>query len=111
MTPHEALWLIKTQLAKTDQNLEAVQVIEELVKEYYYEPITLEDIRDSMFKTYTLAEAIDEVFGTEAQHMRNHMEKVAKQDIHELHEREKYHGEWVVKEGVLVYKEVLDAEE
>lgn len=111
MTPHEALWLIKTQLAKTDQNIQAVQVIEELVKEYYYEPLTLEDIRDSMFKTYTLDEAIDEVFGTEAQHMRNHMAKVAEQDIHELHEAEKYHANWVDENGYVHYKEVLDADE
>ena len=112
MTPHEALWLIKTQLAKTDQNIQAVQVIEELVKEYYYEPLTLEDIRDSMFKTYTLDEAIEELgLGTEEEHIKNHMAKIAKQDIHELHEREKYHGEWIIKDGVLTYKEVLDEED
>jgi len=35
MTAHEALWLIKTQLAKTDQNLEAVKVLEEIVKSIY----------------------------------------------------------------------------
>jgi len=112
MTAHEALWLIKAQLQKNDQNLEAVQVIEELVKEYYYEPLTLEDIRDSMFKTYTLDEAIEELgLGTEAEHMRNHMAKVAKQDIHELHEREKYHANWVDENGYIHYKEVLDADE
>ena len=84
MTPHEALWLIKTQLAKTDQNIQAVQVIEELVKEYYYEPLTLEDIRDSMFKTYTLDEAIEELgLGTEEEHIKNHMAKVGEKDIKE----------------------------
>jgi hypothetical protein len=88
MTPHEALWLIKTQLAKTEQNIQAVQVIEELVKEYYYEPITLEDIRDSMFKTHTLDEDFFEVFGTEAQHVKNHMKKVGEQDLKKYYSRE-----------------------
>jgi len=91
MTAHEALWLIKTQLQKNDQNLEAVKVLEDIVK--------------SVNRVH-----IDD-YGTEAEHMLNHMAKVAKQDIHELHEREKYHGEWVIKDGVLVYKEVLDADE
>jgi hypothetical protein len=91
MTAHEALWLIKVQLQKNDQNLEAIKVLEDIVKSVYR--VHIDD------------------YGTEAQHMKNHMEKVAKQDIHELHEREKYHGEWVIEEGVLVYKEVLDADE
>ena len=91
MTAHEALWLIKTQLQKNDQNLEAVKVLEDIVK--------------SVNRVH-----IDD-YGTEAEHMKNHMEKIARQDIHELHEREKYHGEWVIKDGVLVYKEVLDADE
>jgi hypothetical protein len=66
MTAHEALWLIKTQLAKTDQNLKAVQVIQELVK------------------TYTLDETIIELgLGNELEHIKNHMAKVGKEDIEE----------------------------
>ena len=91
MTAHEALWLVKAQLQKNDQNLEAVKVLEDIVK--------------SVNRVH-----IDD-YGTEAQHMLNHMEKVAKQDIHELHEREKYHANWVDENGYIHYKEVLDAEE
>jgi len=91
MTAHEALWLIKTQLQKNDQNLEAVKVLEDIVK--------------SIHRVH-----IDD-YGTEAQHMLNHMAKVARQDIHELHEREKYHANWVDENGCIRYKEVLDADE
>jgi thioredoxin reductase len=91
MTAHEALWLIKTQLQKNDQNIEAVKVLEDIVKSIYR--VHIDD------------------YGTEAQHMLNHMAKVAKQDIHELHEREKYHANWVDDNGHIRYKEVLDAEE
>ena len=105
MTAHEALWLIKTQLSKTEQNIQAVNVLEDIVKSIYRVHI------DDDEPTYTLDEAIDEVFGTEAQHMRNHMAKVAEQDIHELHKAEKYHANWVDDNGCIRYKEVLDADE
>ena len=78
MTPHEALWLIKTQLAKTTQNLEAVKVLERLVKEHYRLPLRTPP-QDT--KTYTFDEAFFEVFGTEAQHVKNHMKKVGEQDL------------------------------
>lgn len=105
MTAFEALWLIKTQLSKTDQNIEAVKVLEDIVKSIHRVYI------DDDEPTYTLDEAIEEVFGTEAQHMKNHMAKVAKQDIHELHEAEKYRANWVDENGYVHYKEVLDADE
>lgn len=106
MTAFEALWLIKSQLQKNDQNLEAIKVLEDIVK------IVNRVHIDDNEKTYTLQEAIDYIeMGTEAEHIKNHMSKIARQDIHELHEREKYHGEWVIKDGVLVYKEVLDKED
>ena len=106
MTAFEALWLMKAQLQKNDQNLEAIRVLEDIVK------IVNRVHIDDNEKTYTLQEAIDYIeMGTEAEHIKNHIQKIAKQDIHELHEREKYHGEWVIKDGVLVYKEVLDKED
>ena len=106
MTAFEALWVIKSQLSKTPQNLEAIEVLEDIVK------IVNRVHIDDNEKTYTLQEAIDYIeMGTEAQHIKNHMAKIAKQDIHELHEREKYHGEWIIRDGVLVYKEVLDEED
>lgn len=106
MTAFEALWLIKAQLQKNEQNLEAIEVLEDIVK------IVNRVHIDDNEKRYTLQEAIDYIeMGTEAEHIKNHMAKIAKQDIHELHEREKYHGEWIIKDGVLVYKEVLDKED
>ena len=76
MTPHEALWLIKTQLQKTPQNIKAVQVLEELVTGIYQ--VQFYDDH----KTYTLDEAIIELgLGNEAEHVKNHMAKVGKADL------------------------------
>ena len=83
MTAHEALWLIKAQLQKNDQNLEAIKVLEDIVKSVYRVHI------DEDEPTYTLDEAIEEVFGTEAEHMKNHMEKVAAKDIEDLYKGSK----------------------
>ena len=65
MTAHEALWTLKVQLQKTSQNLEAIQVLEELVK--------------NIHRVH-----IDDDYGTEGQHMINHMNKVAKKDLKAL---------------------------
>jgi hypothetical protein len=78
MTEYEAIWLIKTQLARTTQNLEAVKVLEKLVKEHYRLPLRTPP-QDT--ETYTLDEDFFEVFGTEAQHVKNHMKKVGEQDL------------------------------
>ena len=75
MTVHEALWTLKVQLQKTPQNMEAIQVLEELVKDYYYMPEKDE-------KTYTLDEAIIELgLGNELEHIKNHMKKIGQQDL------------------------------
>lgn len=34
MTAHEALWVIKVQLSKTEQNIQAIKVLEDIVKAY-----------------------------------------------------------------------------
>ncbi len=105
MTAHEALWLIKVQLQKTEQNIQAVKVLEDIVKsvdrlhiddepnytlehlfgdvEYDLSELTLVDE-----PTYTLDEALDEVYGTEEEHMRNHMAKVGTKDIEDLNKVE-----------------------
>ena len=66
MTAHEALWLIKVQLQKTEQNIQAVKVLEELVKSIHR--IHIDD-------------ELDEVYGTEAKHIKNHMKKIGQQDL------------------------------
>jgi predicted hydrolase (HD superfamily) len=101
MTAHEALWLMKVQLQRTEQNIQAVKVLEDIVKSVDRlriddEPnYTLEhlfgDVEYDLSKltlvdepTYTLDEALVEVFGTEAEHIKNHMAKVGTKDIQEL---------------------------
>ena len=108
MTAYEALWLIKAQLQKTEQNLEAVKVLSDIVDivnktHIDDEPETLDhlfgDVAYDLSKltlldygdTYTLEEAkkildIDDavayqLYGTEAQHIKNHMAKVAERDL------------------------------
>lgn len=81
MTAHEALWLIKVQLQKTEQNIQAVKVLEDIVKS-----VNRVHIDDE--KTYTLDEAIVEVYGTEAEHIKNHMAKVGTKDLQDLEKRE-----------------------
>jgi hypothetical protein len=98
MTAHEALWLMKVQLQRTEQNIQAIKVLEDIVKsvsrlriddEEIKEGLTTnDDINDDIdyvwVNNYTLDEALDEVYGTEAQHIKNHMAKVGTKDIQEL---------------------------
>ena len=81
MTPHEALWLIKTQLAKTTQNLEAVKVLERLVKEHYRLPLRTPP-------QMSVDEAIIELgLGNELEHIKNHMKKVGEDDLKAYYNR------------------------
>ena len=59
MTAKEALWLIKVQLAHTEQNLQAIKVLSDIVS-------IVDNIHIDDEETYTLDEALDEVYGTEA---------------------------------------------
>ena len=78
MTAWEALWLIKATLQKNEQNLEAIRVLEDVVKSAYRIHIENND-------------ELDARYGTQAQHIRNHMRKVYKKDLEELRK---------VKEGI-----------
>jgi hypothetical protein len=66
MTAHEALWLIKVQLQKTEQNIQAVKVLEDIVK--------------SIHRVH-IDDELDTIYGTEAEHIKNHMKKLGKQDL------------------------------
>ena len=80
MTEYEAIWLVKAQLAKTTQNLEAVKVLERLVKEHYRLPLRTPP-------QMSLDEAIIELgLGNELEHIKNHMAKVGVKDIKEYSE-------------------------
>jgi len=78
MTAWEALWLIKASLQKNEQNLQAIKVLEDVVKSVYRIHIDDDD-------------ELDVQYGTQAQHIRNHMRKVYKKDLEELRK---------VKEGI-----------
>jgi hypothetical protein len=90
MTAHEALWLIKAQLQKNDQNLEAVKVLEDIVKSVNRVRIDDNTTLAHLFGDveYDLSKLTLEEFGTEAQHMKNHMAKVGTKDLQELEKRE-----------------------
>jgi len=78
MTAWEALWLIKATLQKNEQNLQAIKVLEDVVKSAYRIHIENDD-------------ELDARYGTQAQHIRNHMRKVYRKDLEELQK---------VKEGI-----------
>jgi hypothetical protein len=88
MTAHEALWLIKAQLNKTEQNIEAVKVLEDIVKSVNRLRIdheeTLEDLFKDYERTYTLEEALFKVFGTEAEHIKNHIKHTNEEAFDEM---------------------------
>jgi hypothetical protein len=86
MTVNEALWLIKVQLQRTEQNIQAIEVLEDVVK-------NVQQLRYDDEPTYTLDEALDEVYGTEADHLKNHMARIGKKDIKQLT------GKWITVNG------------
>jgi len=77
MTAFEALWVIKVQLQKNSQNLEAIKVLSELVA--------------AANRVHIDDDELDARYGTQAQHIRNHMRKVYRKDLEELQK---------VKEGI-----------
>jgi hypothetical protein len=89
MTAKEALWLIKVQLHKTEQNLQAIKVLEDIVsivdKTHIDDTPTLEHLfGDAQYDIDTLTLVDDtpyQLYGTEAQHFKNHLDNVAKRDL------------------------------
>lgn len=89
MTAHEALWLLKATLQKNEQNLEAIRVLEDIVK--------------SVYRVH-----IDEDYGTETQHMLNHMAKVGKKDIQELEKNMCARYDWAEDDEVVQFFDLCD---
>jgi hypothetical protein len=105
MTAKEALYLIDVQLAHTEQNLQAIKVLSDIVSIVdniriddaygteahphnmgYDEPETLEHLfGDAQYDIDKLKLIDDEtayqLYGTEAEHFKNHMAKVAERDL------------------------------
>lgn len=72
MTPKEAMWLVKAQLQKTPQNVEAARVLEDIVNSLYENTYTLEEAEKMLGLDYVLD---DWDLGTEANHVKNFFTK------------------------------------
>ena len=70
MTAFEALWVIKVQLQKNSQNLEAIKVLSELVA--------------AANRVHIDDDELDARYGTQAQHIRNHMKKIYEKDLKDM---------------------------
>jgi hypothetical protein len=89
MTAKEAIWLIEVQLRKTEQNKQALKVLSDIVsivdKTHIDDTPTLEHLfGDTQYDidTLTLVDDIPyQLYGTEAQHFKNHLDNVAKRDL------------------------------
>ncbi len=74
MTAYEALYIIKVQLQRNSQNLEAIKILSELVA--------------SANRLHIDDDELDARYGTQAQHIRNHMKKIYEKDLKEMKDTE-----------------------
>jgi len=90
MTAKEAIWLIEVQLRKTEQNKQALKVLSDIVS--IVDNIRIDDkptlehlFGDTQYDIDTLTLIDDDIpyqlYGTEAQHFKNHLDNVAKRDL------------------------------
>ena len=73
MTAFEALYIIKVQLQRNSQNLEAIKILSDLV---------------ASANRVHLDDELDARYGTQAQHIRNHMKKIYEKDLQDMKDKE-----------------------
>jgi hypothetical protein len=81
MTAKEALWLIRVQLTHTEQNLQAIKVLSDIVS--IIDKTHIDDAYGTEAHPHNMGydDTPYQLYGTEAQHFKNHLDNVAKRDL------------------------------